>query len=120
MGLLQCLFHMPHIVPRMVTVVEEYNDRLNVFHTLLIPVVLEPHAVTDVAAEVEVPLEKLPPKVGVQPGGRTLAIVTLTLLCPQRVASVTLRANSSAWFAGSTHHRPLHSSSLFSAARKAA
>lgn len=87
MGLPQCLFHMPHIVPRMVTVVEESNDRLNAFHTLLIPV-LEPHAVTDVAPEAEVPLEKLPPKAGVQPGGRTLAIVT-TLLCPQRVASVT-------------------------------
>lgn len=67
LGLPQCLFHMPHIVHHMI--MEECNERSNVFSNALIAVVvLEPLAVTDVEAEANVPLEKLQPKAGICPG----------------------------------------------------
>lgn len=69
LGLPQCLFHMPHIVHHMIMVMEECNERSNVFSNALVAVVvLEPLAVTDVEAEANVPLEKLQPKAGICPG----------------------------------------------------
>lgn len=53
LGLPQFLFYMPYIVPHMITVMEECNERLKAFCNALITVdVLEPQVVTDVAAEV--------------------------------------------------------------------
>lgn len=112
----QCLFHMPHIVPRMCTVMEECNERLNALVTM---VVLESQAVTDVAAEVNVPLEKLSLESGRSPWqtrSRNHYIDAATQCCCKHLTS---RANS-ATLAGSTRHRRLHSLSRFSAAWKAA
>lgn len=69
---------MPRIVTSVFTVMEECNEWLNAFRNRLITVVT---LITDVAAEAEVPLEKLPPKAGVQPSERAPAIITLAPQC---------------------------------------
>lgn len=59
--LLQCLFHMPHIMSRVIMAVEECYEWLNAFcNALLTVVVLEPKVVTCIAAMAKVLLENIP------------------------------------------------------------
>lgn len=72
LDLLQCLFHMLYILPRMITVMEMCNAIITV-------VVLESQVIRNVAVAAKVPLEKPPSKAGIRPGDHNPATLTLTL-----------------------------------------